>query len=190
MCSFIVARSDQAPVPNSPPHLVLHVTEPEDSTKGRTGNDAVVLAGIVLPCGSLLRCRRGCPKSGRQCRRSKPPKPMSRPARRSKPTGFAIDGRPLVQGAFSSAIFRPRHLHQRNSVRLSSCRECCGNSLAACSGHVRFRFLRRRGQEAWARSGETRSPSHRPCASGSGRRRAAPTAAWALSLRRAARSGS
>ena len=75
-------------------------------------------------------------------------------------------------------------------LKAGSCRECCGNFLAAISGHVIFRFLRRRGQEAWVRGAETRFPSHRPCASGSGRRRAAPRAAWARSLRRAARSGS
>ena len=67
-----------------------------------------------------------------------------------------------------------------------SCRVCCGNSLAACSGHVKVRFLRRRGQGASARWAERGFPSHRPCASGSGRRPAAPRAAPAR--RRAGRS--
>jgi hypothetical protein len=75
-------------------------------------------------------------------------------------------------------------------VLVGSCRECCGNSLAARSGHVKVRFLRRRGQGASARWAERGSPIRRPCASGSGRRRAAPRAAWARSRRRAARSGS
>ncbi len=70
-----------------------------------------------------------------------------------------------------------------------SCRECCGNSLAACSGHVKVRPLRRRGQGAWVRGAERGFPSHRPYASGSGRRRATPRAAWARSRHRAARSG-
>ena len=71
-----------------------------------------------------------------------------------------------------------------------SCRECCRNSLAARSGHVKVRVLRRRGQGASARWAETGSPIHRPCASGSGRKRVAPRAASARFRRRAARSGS
>ena len=80
----------------------------------------------------------------------------------------------------------------RSIVRLGhgSCRECCGNSLAACSGHVKGPFFRRRGQVAWVRWAERGFPSRRPFASGSGRRRAAPRAASARSRRRAARSGS
>jgi SAM-dependent methyltransferase len=74
--------------------------------------------------------------------------------------------------------------------RCWSCRECCGNSLAACSGHVKVRFLRRPGQGASAQWAERGFPSHRPCASGSVRRRAAPRATSARSRRRAARSGS
>jgi len=76
------------------------------------------------------------------------------------------------------------------SRAVGSCRECCGNSLAACSGHVKVRVLRRRGQGASARGAERGSPSRRPCASGSGRRPAAPRAASARFRRRAARSGS
>ncbi|SEO18158.1 hypothetical protein SAMN04488011_12113, partial [Palleronia pelagia] len=35
------------------------------------------------------------------------------------------------------------------STLARSCLECCGNSLAACSGHVKVRPLRRRGQGTW-----------------------------------------
>lgn len=71
-----------------------------------------------------------------------------------------------------------------------SCRECCGNSLTARSGHVIDQLFTLRGQVAWVRGAETGSPSHRPCASGFGRTRAMPRAAWARSRHRAARSGS
>lgn len=71
-----------------------------------------------------------------------------------------------------------------------SCRECCGNSLAARSGHVKGRCFRLRGQGAWVRGAERGFPSRRPFASGSARRRAAPIAASARSRRRATRSGS
>jgi hypothetical protein len=83
-----------------------------------------------------------------------------------------------------------RQTRRSPTPRSRSCRECCGNSLAACSEHVKVRFLRRRGQGASVRGAERGFPSHRPCASGSGRRRAAPRAASARSRRRAARSGS
>ena len=71
-----------------------------------------------------------------------------------------------------------------------SCRECCGNSLAARSGHVDARFFRRRGQGASVRWAEREFPSHQPFASGSGRRRAAPRVASARSRHRAGRFGS
>jgi hypothetical protein len=67
----------------------------------------------------------------------------------------------------------------------------CGNSLTARSGHMMDLSFRRRGQEAWVRGAERGFPSRRPCASGSGRRRAAPRAAsaqgstaWVLMWRR------
>jgi len=74
--------------------------------------------------------------------------------------------------------------------RPGSRRECCGNSLAARSKHVKGRFFRRRGQGASAGGVEGGSRIRRPCASGSGRKRATPRAASARSRRRAARSGS
>ena len=77
-----------------------------------------------------------------------------------------------------------------HTVSAGSCRECCGNSLATLSGHVKRRFFRRRGQGASVRWAERGSPIRRPCASGSGRRQAAPRAPSARSRRRAARSGS
>ena len=73
---------------------------------------------------------------------------------------------------------------------IGSCRECCGNSLAACSGHVKVRFLKLRGQGTSAREAEKGFPSHRPFASGSALTPRAPRAASARFRRRAARFGS
>lgn len=79
---------------------------------------------------------------------------------------------------------RRRQFAQALGVR--TCRESCGNSRAAPSGHVNVRFLRRRGEEASVQGGEAGYSMRRPYASGSGRRRAAPRAASARSWHRAA----
>ena len=71
-----------------------------------------------------------------------------------------------------------------------SCRECGGNCRAAGSGHVTMAPVRPRGQGTLAREAGTEFPSHRPFASGSDRKPAAPRAASARFRRRAARSGS
>ena len=70
------------------------------------------------------------------------------------------------------------------------CRECGGNCRAAGSGHVTMAPVRPRGQGTLAREAGTEFPSHRPFASGSDRKPAAPRAASARFRRRAARSGS
>ena len=96
--------------------------------------------------------------------------------------------------AFVCAYMRPRGIcadvHTLIAKRGGSCRECCGNSLAACSGHVKVRFLKLRGQGTSAREAEKGFPSHRPFASGSALTPRAPRAASARSRHRAARSGS
>jgi len=78
----------------------------------------------------------------------------------------------------------------REQASNRSCREWCGNSLAACSGHVKVQSFRLPGQGAWARGAERGFATRQPCASGSGRRRAEPRATSARSRRREARSGS
>jgi hypothetical protein len=115
------------------------------------------------------------------------------PEVKSHPSTFAkiTDSMPIKSGDSDKTMIATETLI--DSLRINgagSCRECCGNSLTARSGHVIDQLFTLRGQGAWVQGAETGSPSRRPCASGFGRRRAAPRAAWARSRRRAARSGS
>ena len=71
--------------------------------------------------------------------------------------------------------------------RVAKCVEILVGHLRAAFGMTRLRPLR---QGRWVPAGDRGFPSHRPFASGSGRMRAAPRAAWARSRARAARSAS
>ena len=114
-----------------------------------------------------------------------------------------------LDGIYSAAreigeveLFRAAQRHARRALwgrlptidaamkRAGSCRECGGNCRAASSGHVTMAPVRPRGQGTLAREAGTEFPSHRPFASGSDRKPAAPRAASARFRRRAARFGS
>lgn len=92
--------------------------------------------------------------------------------------------------SFFSTLKTERTANKVYRTRNGSCRECGGNCRAAGSGHVTMAPVRPRGQGTLAREAGTEFPSHRPFASGSDRKPAAPRAASARFRRRAARSGS
>ena len=63
------------------------------------------------------------------------------------PSDLLFAARYAKVGKGPNASLFVEHVH----LPARSCRECCGNSLAAFSEHVKVRFLRRQGQGASAR---------------------------------------